>query len=271
MREVFRATIRDLFRDRFAILLLFVAPAVFLGITYSTASLVHLPIKLFGLDGVDRLLLRQRDVLVVFITASIEGFLSAFLASEMFSDRRGLGKLLVLSGLEASRWALGKLLAFVTVAFALALFFFGIALCLVPMKNPAACLLGALLLSLVYGLCGAVIGLATKETLRSILCILILADVDAAWLQNPVYYSYAQENELVRRFPAFHPIQESLAGAFAGRFNPSAILGSLGYAAILALPLALALVLRYGSVARASTRARGSLRKPNRESKVVNE
>jgi hypothetical protein len=257
MLESFRLALRNILRDGFALALLVIAPAVFLGITYATAPLLKIPIKLIGLPGFEELALRQRDVLVVFISSSVEGFLSAFLASEMFSDRKDLGKIAVLSGMSALSWAGGKLLALGLVMTGVSLWTFGIEICLVPMKSLSACFLGSLLLSLVYGTAGATIGLGARDTLRSVLCVLILADVDAAWLQNPVYYTYAQRNEIVKRFPAFFPIQEVLAGAFAGKVNSRAVLGALAYAAILALPLAVALAVRYGRVGRAGRTLRG--------------
>jgi len=256
MPEAFRLALLSLLRDRFALALLVIAPTVFLGVTWLTAPLMLIPISFFGLPGIDELPLRQREVLVAFISSSVGGFLSAFLASEILSDRRDLGKLLIFSGLPAARWAGARLLAALTVAGGVALWTFALEAALIPLRNPAATLLGALLLALVYGLFGATVGLLARDTLRSVLCILILADVDAAWLQNPVYYTYAQENEIVHRLPAFHPIQETLAGAFAGRFNFEALVGSLAYAALLCLPLLLALAWRYGPVEISRARSR---------------
>ena len=73
-------------------------------------------------------------------------------------------------------------------------------------------------------------GLLSRDFMVAVLFIVLLANLDAGWLQNPVFYSSAQQSEFIRWLPAFFPCQFIFAAVFAGRINAWALLMSLVYA-----------------------------------------
>ena len=94
---------------------------------------------------------------------------------------------------------------------------------------------GFILAGYVYGSYGLLVGSLVRGQLEGILLIVLLANIDAGWLQNPVYYTAAQNTELIRRLPAFYPSQVAMGSAFAEDFSVTRpLLGSLAYGTLLA-------------------------------------
>ena len=44
--------------------------------------------------------------------------------------------------------------------------------------------------------------------------IVLLVNIDVGWLQNPLFYEGAQNQEVIRYLPAYFPSQASLIAAF---------------------------------------------------------
>lgn len=233
LRSVFALSAREVLRNRFAVLLVFVIPAVFLGVTSWTSGNLVFPIRIFHGDSVSRVILRQKDVLFVYISSSVSGFLVAFFAAILFLENAASYRMAFVMGLSWKTFLAGRL-AFLLCAIAvISAYILGIMALFATVRLPLGVLGGVFLLGVIYGLCGCIIGTLNRDFLTSILCILFLADLDAAWLQNPVYFATAQDTPIIRYFPAFYPIQSVLASAFEARVNARAVLLSLVYAAVL--------------------------------------
>jgi hypothetical protein len=115
---------------------------------------------------------------------------------------------------------------------------------LVTITHPWTVFAGFLLLGVIYGACGGLAGMMTREFLVAFLCVALLADIDAAWLQNPVYYSAGQNIEIIRWLPAFFPCQLIFAAGFTEDPNPAAAPGSLAYAGVVLCLLLAVVVIR---------------------------
>jgi len=63
-------------------------------------------------------------------------------------------------------------------------------------------------------------------------------------LQNPVYYSSAQENWIIRWLPAFYPCQSIFSASFTDRLNPAMFIRGILYAGVLVGVLFLIINLR---------------------------
>lgn len=120
---------------------------------------------------------------------------------------------------------------FLTVVVVLALFITVVVDMTAELRNPAM-FLGFILVGSIYGAYGGLVGLVSKDFMVAVLCVVLLANLDAGWLQNPVFYSTAQESTLIRWLPAFNPTQVVFAAAFTGRMNLWAAALSLVYAAL---------------------------------------
>ena len=59
--------------------------------------------------------------------------------------------------------------------------------------------------------------------------IVLLANIDAGWLQNPIYYADAQNTEIIRALPAYFPSQISMVAAFSDHSVTVPIAASVGY------------------------------------------
>ena len=51
--------------------------------------------------------------------------------------------------------------------------------------------------------------------LEGILLIVLLANIDAGWLQNPLFYADAQNQIIIRFLPAFFPSQTAILASFS--------------------------------------------------------
>jgi hypothetical protein len=79
------------------------------------------------------------------------------------------------------------------------------------------------------------IGSFVRGELEGILFIVLLANLDVGWLQNPIFYAEAQNRALIRNLPAFLPSQVSMVSAFSDHPIGMAVLGSLAYGSVLLL------------------------------------
>jgi hypothetical protein len=80
--------------------------------------------------------------------------------------------------------------------------------------------------------------------------VVLLANIDAGWLQNPVFYSTSQETEVIRWLPAFFPCQFIFSSVFSEKFNLWALLMSLIYASFLFAALFIAVLIKIKGVYR---------------------
>jgi hypothetical protein len=96
-------------------------------------------------------------------------------------------------------------------------------------------LVGFMLAGYVYGCYGLLVGALFKRELEGILFIVLLANIDAGWLQNPIYYADAQNKAIIRHLPAYFPAQVSMASAFTEHSILNPLVGSLLYGSFLLL------------------------------------
>src|SRR5690606_12197025 len=66
----------------------------------------------------------------------------------------------------------------------------------------------------VYGCYGLAAGSLIKGELEGILLLVLLVNIDAGWLQNPLFYAEAQNQGIIRLLPAYYPSQSAIITAF---------------------------------------------------------
>lgn len=244
--RVFLLSAREAWRNFAGLVLLVAVPVVFLGTVWLTAGDVITVIKLYYPEETLQVSLSARHVCLVFGTVSICGFLAAYYAMTLFHHAFGYFRFWVIAGLPPGAFLLGRFGFFSALILALGAGTTLLTAQLVFLVHPWWVLLGFLLLGLAYGACGGIAGLLSRDPLIGFLVVAILADIDAAWLQNPVYYTSGQNLEFVRWLPAFHPSQLVLASAFSEDLNGQALRGSVAYAAVLLAAFLLVTTLRLG-------------------------
>jgi len=243
---VFRLSVLELWRNPLGLVLLVVIPSVFVGMIEWTAGTGSLPLKLFIGEDVVELLLTQRQVALVFVCAAVSGFLAAYYALILFHNGLGYFRYCAFLGLSPLLFTLARFAAFLLVTSLLAAITAAGLGYVTALQQPLVVFSGFLMITVIYGAYGGIVGVLSRSFMPALLLIVLLADIDAAWLQNPVYYSAAQDNAVIRWLPAFHPCQLVFAGAFTSSGNAAALAGATTWAlgAVALLVLAVQLRLR---------------------------
>jgi len=227
---IFRLSALELWRNPLGLVLLVVIPTVFISMIVWTAGEGSLPLKLYFGDETLQVLLTQRQVGLVFVSAAVSGFLAAYYALILFHNDFGYFRYCAFMGLSPALFTLARFAAFLLVTSCLAaVTTLGLAQ-VTSLEQPFIVFAGFLLITVIYGAYGGIVGVLSRSFMPALLLIVLLADLDAAWLQNPVYYSAAQESQVIRWLPAFHPCQVVFSGAFTSRINGAASLGASTWA-----------------------------------------
>lgn len=245
-RLIFRLSALELWRNPLGLLLLVVIPAVFIGMTLWTASEQSIPLKIFFGAETAQVVLTQKQVGLVFVSAAVSGFLAAYSALILFHNDFGYFRFCAFMGLNPTVFTTARFAAFLGVTVLLAALTTLALGGLTRLEQPLSVLGGFLLIAVIYGAYGGIVGVLSRSFMPALLLIILLANLDAGWLQNPLYYSAAQENQVIRCLPAFYPSQLVFSAAFTGRHNATALGGSLawGVATIAVLILAVQLRMR---------------------------
>lgn len=238
---VMRQSALELWRNPLGLVLLVVIPAVFIGMIVWTASEKSMPLKLFFGEETVSLMLTQRQIGLVFVCAAVSGFLAAYYALILFHRDLAYFRYCAFMGLSPVVFTAARFTAFVGITATLAgITTFGLSR-VTTLEQPFSVFAGFLLITVIYGAYGGIVGVLSRSFMPALLFIVLLADLDAAWLQNPVYYSAAQESAVIQWLPAYYPCQMVFAGAFTTRHNGPAVVGALIWA-VLTLTILVAVV-----------------------------
>ncbi|MEN8193457.1 MAG: hypothetical protein ABFS12_11615 [Bacteroidota bacterium] len=227
--QIYILSARELLRNRIGLILLFLIPGFFLSIAIWTAGEGALPIKLFFQNQTEIILVTQQKVSLIFIAASVSGFLTAFYANILFHKNFEYQKYCISLGLKPSLMIIGKFMFFISIVIVMAIFISVIISLVIPIEQKLYSFAGFVLLGVVYGAYGGIVGVINKDYMVALLLIVLLANLDIGWLQNPVFYSYAQETEIIHWLPAFYPSQFILTSTFTNLNNYWSVLMSFLY------------------------------------------
>jgi hypothetical protein len=233
-------TIRETRRSRIALILFFVIPTVFYAVIFLITT--HRPIT-FHLASVSRqafVTVSQRNEALVFIGLAAVGVLTSFLALHLTQKHAEVNRRLILCGYRTTELLASKFLALMTMIALIGCYVGAITPLFFRPQRFVLVLLGFMMAGYVYGAYGMFIGAIFRRELEGILFIVLLANLDIGWLQNPIYYADAQNKAIIRHLPAYFPSQLSMVSAFTDQSILQPLLGSLAYGTIL---LAAALVL----------------------------
>jgi hypothetical protein len=227
---LYRLTALELLRNKLGLLLIVVIPSCFLAVVEWTSGQGVLPIKLYFSRNIDELLLNQREISLVFMSAAVGGFLMSYYAILLFQQDFEYYRYCISMRLSPWTFVASRFSFFFTLAAAMAVFLTLILRGMMNFHNIPGALAGFILLSLIYGAYGGLAGILTKDFMIAILFVVLLANIDAGWLQNPVFYSTSQETAFIKWLPAFFPCQFIFSSVFSGKINIWALLMSLVYA-----------------------------------------
>lgn len=229
-----RMTWREFSRRRLVLSLALLVPAVFLAVAAATTTSQLVPVQLAS-AAATLIQVNERQQSLLFISIAGAGLMAAFLATGIVQRHLEASRRLVLAGYRPIELIAGQLLVLLgivagTVAYTWVLLMLGAE---VPFQRQAW--LGLFLGALVYAAYGLLVGTVFRRDLESVFAILLLVNIDAGWLQNPLYYAGAESRWLIEILPAHAPVQAGLLAEFTTEPVAPLVRRSLGYAGVLFL------------------------------------
>jgi membrane-associated phospholipid phosphatase len=230
-----RLLFKDLLRRRLTLLLLFVVPALFDGIVLVTTASreveitigslvepgaeIHLPGTKrdpfdLGLYDDGSRMCDERALSLTFLGGTAVAFLACFLAFYLVHKRTEADARLVQAGFRSAEVLAAKLLCLTLLVAALAVYETAIIRPYLAPKQPELLAGGFFLAGLVYGALGLSLGAIVEHELEGVFGIVLFTNVDAGWLQNPLYYASSERRGLIEALPGYGPAQLALHGAF---------------------------------------------------------
>ena len=229
----FIMTTKELLRRRIVILLLFLIPTLFYAIVALTTTERTIAFKLASISEDTFVEVSERSESLIFIGIAAVGLLTSFLALNMVQKNADANRRLILCGYRPAELIVAKLLVLAAVTTLIATYVAGMLLLFFRPQHFPLVIIGFALGGYVYGCYGLLIGSIFRRELEGILFIVLLANIDAGWLQNPLFYAEAQNKAIIRNLPAYFPSQTSIISAFADHSITSPVLWSLVYGTVL--------------------------------------
>jgi hypothetical protein len=220
---------KDLLRRRVTLLLLFIVPALFDVLILVTTADQDVPV-VFGILSDDIHIVNRRALAFVFLGVAAVGFLTSFLGFYLVFQRTETDRRLVLCGYRPEEIIISKLVVLTIIVAAIAVYEAAIILPFFEPQHIELMLLGLFLGGLIYGCYGLFIGSISIHELEGIFLIVLLANIDVGWLQNPSYFKDSANRTVIESLPGFLPTQLASLGAFTHEFSFEALAGSLLYA-----------------------------------------
>lgn len=216
-------------RRTIVLLLLCIIPALFILVVYLTASPNDIAFQLASADTKTIVRTSQINLALVFVSLATIGFLAAFLSLNLVQQYQAANRRLVICGFDPSALILSSLLILLTIIFLLATCIGLVDLYLFKPVDASYMMVGFLLIGLTYGSYGILVGSLVKGELEGTLLVILLANIDAGWLQNPLFFSGARNKLLIQMLPAYHSSQISITASFTQLSVQKQIISSLPY------------------------------------------
>jgi hypothetical protein len=220
---------RDLLRNRVAVGLLLIVPIVLFVLVYVTTGERPIAFRL-SVTGPTMLTASERELSLLFIALTAISGVSAFLAFLLLLRPIAADRRLVFEGYGPGELLLGKLLVVAGIAVIVAAYVTALLPLFAKPDGLSGVLFGFGLASLVYAALGLALGAIAPREIEGMLAILLLVNIDAGWLQSPVFYAHAHNQQLIRLLPAHYPGQVTMVSAFTTSGTSDPALASLGYA-----------------------------------------
>jgi len=237
--------LKMLFRRRIIIIAILLLPVVFLTIVELTAPVRIIPFRLASVK--DALLISEslKKIALVFFSVTSSGFLSSLLALSLIQIEVDVNRRLIICGYSPSEILISNLLALLFLIIAIALYVGILVSKFLPLEHFMHFIVGLILIGFVYGCYGLAVGSLIRGKLEGVFFIVMLANIDAGWLQNPMYYAEASNNVIIRYLPAYYPSQSAIIAAFTDFPGSSASFFSILYGTLF---LILALLIYYNKM-----------------------
>jgi hypothetical protein len=206
-------TVRELARKYVVLTLALLLPVVFFAVTFATTGDRVVPVTIaWATEPVTEV--DERRMTLLFIGIAAAGIISAFFASSLIQRQVAANRRLVLCGYRAIEIITARLAVLLGIIVATTLYTWLLLSLVASPSFPAGAFLGIGLGAFVYGCYGLLVGTVFRRELESVFAILVLINIDAGWLQNPIYYESSRSKWLIEALPAHFPAQVAYLAAF---------------------------------------------------------
>jgi hypothetical protein len=233
-------TVRELARKRLVLVLALCVPVVLFAAEFATEGNQIVRVR-FAAAAERVRSVEELDQSLLFISIAATGLISAFFASSLIQRQLDANRRLVLCGFRATELITARLAVLLGIIAAAALYtwfalevFTRLELFTRP-RFSVGVLLGITVGAFVYGCYGLLVGTLFRSELESIFAIIVLINVDAGWLQNPIYYQNAGSKWLIEALPAHYPSQIAYLSAFTSEPIGRLVAYGLAYGAVFLL------------------------------------
>lgn len=209
--HIFKALIR---RPIIPVLLI-VVPAVFFVVIYLTTTDREVPFRVASITEKVFIEVSERSSSLVFFAIASVGFLASYLALTLIQKNVSINRRLIICGYHPITILVSHLMVLLALIVVISIYVGLFLIVFFPPENLMLVIVGLILSGWIYGCYGLVIGSLIRGELEGILLIVLLANIDAGWLQNPLFYAEAQNQVIIRYLPAYFPSQTSILSAFS--------------------------------------------------------
>ncbi len=225
--------LRMLIRRRIVVLLFIIIPAIFLSIVELTTSDRILPFQLSSLENNIFIEVSEKQISLLFFAVAVTGFLVSFLALNLVQKNNEANRRLIVCGYHPLELLLSNLLSLIIIIIFISVYIGLFTSFFFEINHISLLFVGLVLTGIVYGCYGILIGSLIKGELEGVLFIVLLANIDAGWLQNPLFYAEAQNQALIKILPAHFPSQTAIIAAFTDYSIMNASINSIIYGTLL--------------------------------------
>jgi ABC-2 type transport system permease protein len=222
-------TARETVRNRTACVLAFLLPVLFYALTLLMTSERIVVFQLASVSLEPDVEAPARSETFVFMALVAIGFMSAFFGVNLIQKHSGTNRRLVICGYRPSELVLSKLLVLAGSVVIVSLYCLALMTPFFVPHHPASVFIGVVLVGYVYGCYGLMVGAMWRRELECMFSVILLTTIDVGWLQNPVFYTEAENKTLIHWLPAYWPMQVAMGGAFTDHGVSVAVLGALSY------------------------------------------
>ena len=225
---------KEVLRGRLVLLLLVLIPSVFYTVAWLTGTDKEVAFELGSIDPDLVVRVDQTAEMAVFIGLAATGLLTSFIGLKLIQREADVNQRLVLCGYRALEIVAAKLTILMVVIGGVSLYVAAVLpLVFTEVEGFASVVAGFASGGWVYGCYGLLVGALVRKELEGILFVALLTNIDAGWLQNPIWYAEAQNQIVITSLPAHLPSQASMAAAFTTEPIARPLIGAFAYGAVL--------------------------------------
>ncbi len=206
---------KALLRRQIISVLLVVIPAAFFLVIYLTTKQNIFPFRLASITKEVILIVNARNISLVFFGIAATGFLTSFLALTLIQKNISANRRLIVCGYYPYELFFSHMLVLLLLTILISVYIAASLTIFFAPLHLFNLIVGLVLAGWVYGCYGLLIGSLITGELEGILLIVLLANIDAGWLQNPLFYADAENQIIIRYLPAFFPSQTAIMAAFS--------------------------------------------------------